>query len=87
MSMNELKLFEYYWENQNQFSIIYRKNNYGGSVPLSVVKKEYESCKNEIAEELIVQKTLKEDGHLSESEATELAKRIMVKLKQGEVIK
>lgn len=84
--MNELDLFKYYWENQNQFSIVYKKENFTGSVPVSVIKKDYEQKRNDVAEKFIIQKTLKEDG-IGENRANILAEEIMDKLKQGGVIK
>ena len=59
MSMNELDLFKYYWENQNQFSIVYKKENFTGSVPVSVIKKDYEKNKSKMAEEFIIKDIMK----------------------------
>ena len=84
--MNELDLFKYYWENQTLFAIIYKTTNFSGNVPVSVVKKDYEEKRSEVAEKFIIQQTLKEHN-ISEEKANQLAGRIMLKLKQGGVIK
>lgn len=57
--MNELELFSKWFKNQTSFDIVYRKNNFGGRVPISEVLKRYNNNRDTylvkyiIAEELI----------------------------------
>lgn len=57
--MNELELFSKWFKNQTSFDIVYRKNNFGGRVPISEVLKKYNNNRDTylvkyiIAEELI----------------------------------
>ena len=59
--MNELDLFEYYWKNQNRFTIEYTSDNTCGSVPVFVVKEDYENQKSEVAGEFIIKEILKKN--------------------------
>ena len=78
--MNELELFSKWFKNQTSFDIVYRKNNFGGQVPISEVLKKYNNNRDTylvkyiIAEELI-KRNFKED-------ALQTANSIMKKIRK-----
>ena len=78
--MNELELFSKWFKNQTSFDIVYRKNNFGGQVPISEVLKRYDDNRDTylvkyiIAEELI-KRNFKED-------ALQTANSIMKKIRK-----
>lgn len=84
--MNELDIFKYFWEHQQSYDVIYKKNNYGGTVPLSVIMEDYRNERRKLAEEYVVKEIILNQTKLTETEAESLAQRITRKLIETGVI-
>lgn len=79
--MNELELFSKWFKNQTSFDIVYRKNNFGGRVPISEVLKKYDNNRDTYLVKYIIAKELME-RNFKEEYALQTANNIMKKIRK-----
>ena len=79
--MNELELFSKWFKNQTSFDIVYRKNNFGGRVPISEVLKKYDNNRDTYLVKYIIAKELME-RNFKEEYALQTANSIMKKIRK-----
>lgn len=78
--MNELELFSKWFKNQTSFDIVYRKNNYGGQVPISEVLKRYDNNRDTyLVKYIIAEELIKRDF---KGDALQTANSIMKKIRK-----